>query len=159
MAVCPVPLEDIREHLIVGLRRSPLLQLLHAALGPNLRRGRQEDLYLRLRQHYRANVTTVHHHTVAAGQLPLHLQQKGPYLRDGGDHRGPAGDFRTADDVRHVLPVEQHTLQAVLTVGHAHLNVRQQGDDGRQIMRVCLPAAGVQADGAVDGPGIHVEDA
>ena len=76
-------------------------------------------------------------------------------LRDGG---GGHAHLLGADEARDVLAVQQGVL-AVGLMGHAHVDTAAQGGDGVLVRGADAGAQGGQADGAVHGAGVQVEDA
>ena len=81
-----------------------------AAAGPVLGGGGQENLHVCGRQNHCADVPSVHDDVMGPGQVPLHVQQKRPYRRDGGDGGGVFGDLRPADGLGYILAAQVHVL-------------------------------------------------
>ena len=156
-ALLPLCVQALLRAPARGRRLAALLQLQPAAAGPDLRGGGEEDLDVGPRQHHGPDVAAVHDHIVLPGQAPLLLHQECPHLRDGGDGGSKGGDLMPADLRRHVLPVEIHVLQAVRSVFHRDIQGLQQGDHRLGVRGVHPCPKGLQAHGAVDGPGVHVQ--
>ena len=159
MGVVVVPLLHLPQHLGVGLGRTPLLQLQLPALCPHLHVGVEENFHVRVGQHHRADIPAVHDDAVLPRQRALHLHQEVPHTLDGGDGGGVHGYLRQADVRRHILPVQQHALQAVAVVLHGDVDVRQRGQHRRRVLGVDAPSLHIQTDGAVNGAGVHIQDA
>ena len=157
MGVVPVPALDILQHLLIGLRCSPLLQFQAAAFGPGLRRGSQKDLHLCMGQHDGTDIPAVHNDIMGLGQLTLTLQQKRPHLRIGRHHRCAGRDLGQPDLGCDVLPVQMHMLQSVRSIGELHADLRQGGNDSCLVCRIDPLVQHIAGNGPVDGAGVHIE--
>ena len=154
-----IALDDLGEYLVKGLGRAALLQLKEAPLRPDLRRGSQINLYIRIRQYNGADVASVHDNALLSGKSALRLQQivahTGNCRNGGGVHR----DLRQSDLIGDIRPVEHHMLQpVVLTVSNADLQLRQHRKNGGFVLRgdPTLPCS--IADGTIDRAGINVSN-
>ena len=63
-----------------------------------------------------------------------------------------------ADLGGHILAVEDHVLQAILSIAHLDMDLGQQGDDRLVITGMDALFLHIAADGAVDSTSIHIED-
>ena len=159
MGVVVVPLIELTQHLVVGLRRAALFQLEAAPLRAHLGGRRQKDLHLGVRQHHRANVAPVHNDAVLPRQIALHFQQERAHRRQRRHGARVHGDLRQPDLARHVLSIEQHVLLTVRLVAHTDLQLRQDRADSGFVARLNAAPLHRVADRAVDRAGIHIQNA
>ena len=54
--------------------------------------------------------------------------------------------------------MQQHMLQTLLVIAHLDLHLGQQGDHRLGIGGVHTLTAGITANGAVDGAGVHIDN-
>ena len=156
VGIVPVPLLNVLQHDFKGLRSAPLLQLQHPPLGPGLRGGGQEDLHIGVRQHHSTDVPAIHDYAVGAGQLLLHLQQKGPDSGMSGHGGGVHGDLGQANLLGHIPAIQQHVLEAILPIGQLHMDLRQPGGHRRLVLWINVLCIDIVSDGAVNGAGVHI---
>lgn len=156
MGVVVVPLLDVLQHLLQGDGVALLVELQPTPLGAGFGGGSQVDFHRGIGQDDRADVPSVHDDVVGGGQVPLQVQQEGTDGRDGSHGGGIQGHFVLPDGIGHVLPVEDHVLDAVGLVLHINVDLRQQGHDLLGIGLVHPSSVSIQAHAAVDGAGVYI---
>ena len=159
VGVLVVAVLDIPQHTVKIRLHALGQQLLQTALGPGRGGGGEIDLQFRLWQHHGADIAPVHEDVILPRGLALHLQQEGAHDAQRRDVGGADGDLRGADGGGNVLAVEVHALLTLVVIAHADVQFAQDGAHGLLVMAVDAAAVCGQADGAVNGARVHVQEA
>ena len=129
---------DFAEHLLKLDGRALGAQLAPAPLRPDLRRGGQEDLDLRVGEDHRLNIAALHDQPAAAA-VGLQLgDQVGTHLRDGGHHRGDLLHLRPAQRLGHVFRIHPGAHRTVGVGGEADLQRGGEVDEALPRHRLAL---------------------